>query len=606
MSNTYYDSQLTAAEIEAALEAIDGVISPSNNGKVLAIEDGGIVAKDVSEYTDLPVLVSKNITANGDYDPASDNADGYDSVSVNVPNSYSAGDEGKVVSNGALVAQTARSSEITQNGTYDTTVNDEVTVNVSGGGSPTIEPLSVTQNGTYTAPSGVDGYSPVTVNVSGGGGIVECEMPNYESVTADSTFESSMSIGRVEAPRAMGSGVNCWWGAANNSSHYLLVTFDEAIEIIKIKFSHYWSDGTSTWYSSRVTVQGSNDGSTWTDLIDATNLPANNTQNEYTIQNPAEYLYYRFVCYSTTQYYTGVGRVQMYYEVSGGSGGDKNILIGTDEPSASTGRNGDIYLLYDDTEIPVLPTGTTPIEYIESTGTQYIDSGIPGNTSNLRVVSKIMMTGIASESSSSGDAIWASTWGTNGYLLIRFGSRPGVFRWHSGGKYVDVSADLDIWHDVETTKSALIIDGNQYALTSPSGSDTSNNVYLFYRSGGSFGYPGILRMCRTKFYSGDTLIADFVPCIDSNNEVCLYDLVSETFKRNAGSGSFLAGVELNPDSITQTYCKVNGSWVDLIGQDINDVNLGPTLISKSITANGTYKPADDNADGYSSVTVNVS
>lgn len=36
--------------------------------------------------------------------------------------------------------------------------------------SPTIQSLSVTQNGEYTAPSGVDGYSPVTVNVSGGGG----------------------------------------------------------------------------------------------------------------------------------------------------------------------------------------------------------------------------------------------------------------------------------------------------------------------------------------------------------------------------------------------------------------------------------------------------
>lgn len=37
------------------------------------------------------------------------------------------------------------------------------------GGSAVVQPLSVTQNGTYTAPSGVDGYSPVTVNVSGGG-----------------------------------------------------------------------------------------------------------------------------------------------------------------------------------------------------------------------------------------------------------------------------------------------------------------------------------------------------------------------------------------------------------------------------------------------------
>lgn len=41
---------------------------------------------------------------------------------------------------------------------------------ISGAASPVIEPLEVTENGTYTAPAGVDGYSPVTVNVSGGGG----------------------------------------------------------------------------------------------------------------------------------------------------------------------------------------------------------------------------------------------------------------------------------------------------------------------------------------------------------------------------------------------------------------------------------------------------
>ena len=36
-----------------------------------------------------------------------------------------------------------------------------------GGGSAVVQPLSVTQNGTYNPPSGVDGYSPVMVNVSG-------------------------------------------------------------------------------------------------------------------------------------------------------------------------------------------------------------------------------------------------------------------------------------------------------------------------------------------------------------------------------------------------------------------------------------------------------
>lgn len=92
----------------------------------------------------------------------------YSPISVNVENSYNIEDEGKVVSNGALVAQTAH-AEISANGTYDTTLNDEVTINVSGGGSAVVQPLSVAQNGTYNPPSGVDGYAPVTVNVSGGG-----------------------------------------------------------------------------------------------------------------------------------------------------------------------------------------------------------------------------------------------------------------------------------------------------------------------------------------------------------------------------------------------------------------------------------------------------
>ena len=103
-----------------------------------------------------------SITRNGTV-----NVRDYASANVNVPNSYSAADEGKVVKNGVLVAQTARATEINENGTYDTTENNSVTVNVSGAGA-VVQPLSVTQNGTYNPPSGVDGYAPVTVNVSGG------------------------------------------------------------------------------------------------------------------------------------------------------------------------------------------------------------------------------------------------------------------------------------------------------------------------------------------------------------------------------------------------------------------------------------------------------
>lgn len=82
-------------------------------------------------------LIPKTITENGTYNPSSDNADGYSSVVANVPNTYVAGDEGKVVYNGALVAQTAMSGEITVNNTYDTTLYDSITVNVPSSPTPT-------------------------------------------------------------------------------------------------------------------------------------------------------------------------------------------------------------------------------------------------------------------------------------------------------------------------------------------------------------------------------------------------------------------------------------------------------------------------------------
>lgn len=133
MPNTYFDSDLTGAQIEAALTAIDGVVTQENNGKVLAIENGKIVAKSASEWTDTPVLEPLSVTANGDYTPEA-GVDGFSSVHVAV----------------------------------------------SGGGGGTIEPLNVTQNGTYNPPSGVDGYAPVTVAVPSSGG----EGPIYYGTSA--------------------------------------------------------------------------------------------------------------------------------------------------------------------------------------------------------------------------------------------------------------------------------------------------------------------------------------------------------------------------------------------------------------------------------------
>ena len=99
---------------------------------------------------------SIDISENGTHDVTD-----YASAQVNVPNSYSASDEGKVVSNSGLVAQTSRN--VTANGAYDTTLNDEVVVNVPTGITPSGS-QEFTQNGTYDVTS----LAEAVVNVASG------------------------------------------------------------------------------------------------------------------------------------------------------------------------------------------------------------------------------------------------------------------------------------------------------------------------------------------------------------------------------------------------------------------------------------------------------
>ncbi len=100
-------------------------------------------------------LVTKTIITNGTYDAEDDNADGFSSVTVNVPSAN-------------LTTKT-----VTANGTYDADDDNadgysSVTVNVSSSANLTTK--TITANGTYRASTdNVDGYSEITVNVSGGG-----------------------------------------------------------------------------------------------------------------------------------------------------------------------------------------------------------------------------------------------------------------------------------------------------------------------------------------------------------------------------------------------------------------------------------------------------
>lgn len=114
------------------------------------------------------VLNTKSITSNGTYAAASDDLDGYSSVTVNVPSA------------------TLMTKNITQNGTYNASSDNadgysQVVVNVSGGAGATVERLCVASENSVH-----DVYDTDNTHIADFGG-------TYGTITQDTNYSTYLS-----------------------------------------------------------------------------------------------------------------------------------------------------------------------------------------------------------------------------------------------------------------------------------------------------------------------------------------------------------------------------------------------------------------------------
>ena len=177
----------------------------------------------------------------------------------------------------------------------------------------------------------------------------------------------------------------------------------------------------------------------------------------------------------------------------------------------------------------------TPIEYLESTGTQYIDTGFyPNRNTSIKIKMQLNY-------SSNGPY----GFGTEHKYEFFVWSSIITFVYSSEYKGNKISTDDILEVDWNKNRIKYYINGVFQEQITALYSDfhISYPLYLFALNRGTSvpEFAGGVKIYYTKLYDNDVLVRDFVPVLDLAGTPCMYDRVEGKFYYNAGTGDFIAG-----------------------------------------------------------------
>ena len=195
-----------------------------------------------------------------------------------------------------------------------------------------------------------------------------------------------------------------------------------------------------------------------------------------------------------------------------------------------------------------VPSGYTLLEYIESYGSQYIDTGLHA-TSGFKIKadiefilltsSLIAIIGAHNDNPPFGRNVLAVD--SSKYEI---GQGDGVYDGGSPiqGKRIRLEMSNvygDLYCSVDGVKQ------NMTASSAGTNSFSGNSLFLFWVNGGSAWFSKLrCRLYGMSIYIGGSLAAEYIPCKNPSGVVGLYDSVSGSFYGDSASGSFVAGPEL--------------------------------------------------------------
>ena len=208
-----------------------------------------------------------------------------------------------------------------------------------------------------------------------------------------------------------------------------------------------------------------------------------------------------------------------------------------------------------------LPSGYTQLEYIQSSGTQYIDVGFKPNQDTRITASVIWPLSGASRSNYLCGARQSGS--SKKYAINGYG---GKYESHYGTNTVSAWNSVSEQFSIDKNKNVTTI----YGVTETQEAQTFQcpvNMFLFaMNNNGAMYSPASVKLYQFSVYDNGTLVRDFIATKRSDGTVGLYDTVNSQFYSNAGTGTFTAGPEVKNGGI---YVKVDGVWKKVNNISVN-------------------------------------
>lgn len=206
-------------------------------------------------------------------------------------------------------------------------------------------------------------------------------------------------------------------------------------------------------------------------------------------------------------------------------------------PVLTNSNTTNIYLNKPLRKISKLPTGYTEIEHIRSTGTQYINTGLPSSQNVYEFITEV---GGTSNTSTNQGVLFGAPYGFNVSIVSKIYRATGQC---ITNKMISENTYDTLHLITNPAQSSIKLTINDTEFTGTYSSYQYNNDL------GIFGYVNRTQLvsCKIKYLQikkDGVLVRNFIPCKNPSNVVGMYDTVNDVFYSNAGSGSFIAGAEV--------------------------------------------------------------